>query len=296
MYKLFKNSIFLAFLSTALGGINSVVFKVLMETSSFQKIALYEAFFLVCFFASIKGWQLKSLNKQSLIFLFLGSFLQGMGFLFFYLSLQYLTPLEFSFLGRNQATFSILLGAFLLKEKQSIQKWFSIILLLLGAFTFTYTPNSTNNYLAIFFALLFCLSLSVRGLVIKKSEAIPINILMFWGSVFSFLIILALSLVGTPDDLLYKNLFELNLFFIVALSSLFSNAIGIVLYFKALERGYLSSVASIRALSPLFVAIYSSLFFEYSWTSLKIIGFIICLISMIVFLIPEKEKQQLESV
>ena len=284
MNSLIKNSLFLAFLSTALGGINSIVFKQLMEITSFQKIALYEAFFLICFFGVLKGWSIKSLTKNTLIYLHLGSFLQALGFLFFFLSLLYLSPLEFSFLSRNQATVSIFLGFYFLNEKHDLKNWIAMVLLLIGALTFTFSPNSVNNNIGIIFSLLFCISLSFRGLIIKKSGPIPLNVLMFWGAVFSFIVILLTSL-GSLSQL---NVFDLDLFLAVALSSLFSNAIGIMLYFKALEGGNLSSVTTIRAISPLFIAFYSSLFFEYSWTTLKVIGLIICLVSLSLFLIPDK--------
>lgn len=293
MNVLFRSSLFLALISTALGGINSIVFKQLIEVVSFQKIALYETCFLLCFFGICKGWSLKSLTTKSIIYLCLGSFLQALAFLFFFLSLVYLTPLEFSFLSRNQATLSIIIGFYILNETYSLKNWFSMGLLLLGAVIFTFSPVSINNNLGIIYALLFCISLSLRGLVIKKSNPIPVNIIMFWGAVFSFLIILPIFLGSRSSVFSLDDVFELDIFLIVSLSSLFSNAIGTALYFKALERGNLSTIASIRATSPLFVAVYSFFFFEYSWTTLKLTGLIICVFSLLIFLIPDKSRTKL---
>lgn len=287
---MFSKSIFLALLSTALGGINSIVVKELLAENSFEKLALYESFFLMSFFGILGGYSTRDISAKTKLLLFFGSLLGSLAFVSYYLSLFFLLPLEFSFLSRNQATISFFLGIIFLKESHSLKHLIAILFLILGSFSFTFSPIKAHNLYGFLFTFLFCLFLSIRGLCIKLGETIPSNILQFWSASFSFLFLAIYFLFSSYENNVYEELSDVYTFCIISISAFISNAIGTTLYFQALRIGSLSSVNSIRATSPIFVAFYSSFLFDYTWTSLKMIGLILCITSMAIFFLPEKRE------
>jgi drug/metabolite transporter (DMT)-like permease len=284
-----NRTIHYALLSTALGAIQGVIFKILMQTLPYQQIALVDSTFLCLFCLSIKGWDLRKLSSRAIKGLLWGSFLSGLGSFFYYLGINYLHPLEFSFIGRNQATFAILLGVFLLKEKCSLTTWVAIFLGCLGAMTFTYVENLTFHNLGGIFALGFCICFALRGWILKVSPSVGKAQLLFWGGVFSLLIALLQILYLTPLPLLELD-WKSPLLLWIPLTTLTSQILGNSLFYKALEIGQLSLVSSIRTWSPLFVAIYSYLFFPVTWASQQVLGAIFIVLSMLLLTFFNNKK------
>lgn len=286
VYSWKEKGLLLAFISTAVGGISTVTFKQLMTTMTYHEIALCEAFFLTFLFGVLKGWSLEGLGKREIACLFIGSLANAAGYLFFFLALCCLNPLELSFLGRNQVTLSILFGTFLLGERHPWYQWFAIFLMLGGALCFTYVPGVTHSLEGVFYASCFCTAMAARSLLIKLSKPIHTNVLMFWASLFCLIAVLISGGLSEEESKQLHQLIFSQSFLIIAASSFVANALGVSLFFRALQVGELSTVSAIRSLSPLFVALYTFPFVEYVWTPLKLVGLFSCLFSIAVFLVP----------
>lgn len=284
-----NRAIYYALFSTALGAIQGVSFKILMQTLPYQQISLVDSAFLCLFCLGIKGWDLRGVSSKAIKRLLCGSFLSGLGSFFYYLGISYLHPLEFSFMGRNQATFAILLGVFLLKERCSLTIWAAIALGCLGAMIFTYVESLSFHNLGGVFAIGFCVCFALRGWVLKISPFVGKAQLLFWGGIFSLLIALIQIFYLAPLPILKLN-WKSPILLWIPITTLVSQILGNALFYKALEIGQLSLVSSIRTWSPLFVAIYSYLFFPITWFFQQILGAIFIISSMLLLTFFNNKK------
>ncbi|MBS4167812.1 hypothetical protein PARA125_000442 [Parachlamydia sp. AcF125] len=280
----YSKSVWLGFVSTALGSINGVTFKKLFEEMPFQEIAVVEGLFLCFYFGIQKAYKLNGYCPKQLLYLFLGSCLSGLGNLLFFLSLAYFSPLEFSFLGRNQATISVILSRLLLNEQHSSTIWLAICLALGGSYFFSFVSLGNQLNSGILFVLLYCFVWALRGLLIKKSPPLPIKSLMFWGAFFSLWMVAFDILWIHNIEISWTRVFTSKNFLIIVFTTFFAQGIGAYLYYKALYQGGLSLISSIRSTSPFFVACLSTFFFDYRWTGPRIIGLFCCAASIILFI------------
>jgi len=281
-----QESIFFALISTALAAISSVAFKKLLEEMPYQEIALVESVFLCLFFGLQKGYRLTHLCAWDYFYLIGGCLLNAGGYLCFFLSLQHLSPIEFSFLGRHQATLSILIGWLFLGEKHTVLSWLAIGFALAGAYCFTFVDFYFNQSLVgVAFAFFYCLFFALRGLFVKLGPQVPVPTLLFWGCVANLLATVGTIYGLNPINISWERAFLSSKSVVIILTALVTQGIGIHLYFKALYLGQLSSVSSIRAISPFFVACYSMFLFEYEWTLVRFIGLLFCTFSILLFVL-----------
>jgi len=283
-----QKSILLALFSVFVGGLGSVVFKKLLERLPYQELAVAESFFLTLVFALWGGWKLKEITPRGLLFLCGGSLVNACGSLFFFLSLVHFSPIEFSFLGRNHVTFAIILGCVVLGERHGSLTWVAMLVALLGSYIFTYATPEALSYYSIFCVFLFCLSLAVRSLLLKLGPPLPLNAVMFWGNGFSFLLALMNILYLDPLPLDVKKIFLSSDFPLIAAVTFLSQAVGLSCFFKAIYLGQLSFITSLRALSPFSVALISLFLIEYEWTTRKLVGFLFCSLSVVLFITAER--------
>lgn len=277
-------AIIFTLISTALGAVYTLAFKLMIGRVAVLDLAIVETGFMVFFFAMLDGWRIYKLPKKQIKYLLLGGVCHGCATLFFYLSLQNLIPLEFSFLSRNQILFAILLGMLFLKERPSLWQWAAISTAVIGAFLFTFHRIEAGQYKGVLAAMGFCISLASRSFFLKKSEQVPIRAQLFAGFFAGFAISSVVSIFTrgyifptiTMDFLRYAAL--------VCLFSWLCIGVGISLYFAALKKGDLSFISSIRGLSPMFVGILSTTLYQYEWTSYRVMGLLVSLLSISLFI------------
>jgi drug/metabolite transporter (DMT)-like permease len=277
----------LAFLSTFLGSIATIVYKLLMKGGiSFFVIGLIESLTIVILLSWYRSaWNLKLIQPVQRCPLLIGALLQGMGAFSFYLALNYLDPITFSFLGRNQVTCSLLISFFFLKERHSPIIWLFIATSFIGSLSLAWTELSDEHPLGLFFAILFCLSFSLRSFVLKKTPNGPILPGIFYGYSFSLLFILT-SLMFQKGNMSIElpNLITITKISITATLAVLGS---IFFYIKSLNCELLSIVSSIRLFSPYFVMIYFISFHQYEMVSNKFYGFIIMSISILIFMLEK---------
>lgn len=276
-------AVFFAFLSTVLGAMHYVALKLLANHLSFFDIGLLETGFLTVFFFLLEGWRVKVASWTSLFYLAVGAILHAGAAFFFYFSIKFLMPTELSLLNRNQFVFSIILGVIFLKERPSTGQWAAIITASLGSLLFIYNKIHPNNT-AVLCALMCCLLFSTRTLLLKKSLGLHIRSQLFWGYFMSFIMmaIVAKILRGSAFPVLTMQYLQYGA--VTCLSAWIFIGAGLAFYFQAIKKSTLAYASSTRALLPLFVAIFSSLFFSFEWTTHNLVGGGLCCISIFLFL------------
>lgn len=289
-----------ALISTFLGALYAVIFKLLFTQISFLDIAMIETGFLTFFFGVLEGWRIKDRSRRVIKYLSLGALSHTVGTVCFYLSLQHLMPIEFSFLCRNQAVFAILLGFIFLKERPTPLQWLAMLTALFGSFIFTYSEVQPGTLLGIICAFGLCVAWAFRSMCIKKIPEVSTRTQMFWGLLCSSLSIHGIVFF-TRGTIIPR--FDIDFFrtcSIVCLTSWVCIGFGISLCFLAMKRGYISFISSIRAISPIFVTFLSSFFFQIEWSMMKVYGAGLCVLSIILFILvgyraPKKEALQEQS-
>lgn len=272
-----------ALLSTVLGAAEAVVYKKVLVGMPYHEVAFVDSFCLTLLFALLGGWKIENKSRAALFYLFVGSLISGLGVLFYFLSLQHLNSIDFSFLGRNHILFSVILAFFFLGERPTKRVWSAIVLAMVGAYFFTFSSLDNSTLTGIFCAFLFCVAYAVRGLFLKLGPTLPTKSIMFWTSLFTMVLSGIASLVF-EQSFDFERAFLTHNFTILAITTWIAQGIGLTLYFKAIMMGQLSTISSIRATNPFFVAIIALCLFDYTWTPFKLLGSLFCTLSIILFI------------
>jgi drug/metabolite transporter (DMT)-like permease len=283
----------LALISTALGALTSVMFKYLFEVMPYQEVALIESVFLVLFFLAKTPIRIFGYSWREKTIVLMGSLLNGLSYLFFFLSLSELAAVEFSFIGRNQTFISILLGIIFFGERYSFLMWVAMALALLGAYCFTYTSLESGSVLGVIYAICYCFLISLRGFFLKIGPSLSSREHMLWGSLFSLIFVAFSCFFMSQEPLNWQRMFTAKHLGVIIATTLLAQVVGITIYLKALYQEGFSKISAVRATSPFFVFIYSLFIFQYNWTALKTLAIVLSAASIILF-IYEQRKIQLE--
>jgi len=271
-----------ALISTVLGAAEAVVYKKVLVGMPYHEVAFVDSFCLAVLFAALGGWKISDKSRKGLFYLLVGSLISALGVLFYFLSLQHLNSIDFSFLGRNHILFSVILAFFFLGERPTKTVWSAIVLAMVGAYFFTFSSLDSSTLTGILCAFMFCSAYAVRGLFLKLGPVIPTKSIMFWTSLFSMLLS-GFTSFAVEQSFDFERAFLSHNFTILAITTWIAQGIGLTLYFKAIMMGQLSTISSIRATNPFFVAIITLCLFDYTWTPFKILGSLFCTISICLF-------------
>ena len=178
----------IALISTVLGAAEAVVYKKVLVGMPYHEVAFVDSFCLAVLFAALGGWKISDKSRKGLFYLLVGSLISALGVLFYFLSLQHLNSIDFSFLGRNHILFSVILAFFFLGERPTKTVWSAIVLAMVGAYFFTFSSLDSSTLTGILCAFMFCSAYAVRGLFLKLGPVIPTKSIMFWTSLFSMLL------------------------------------------------------------------------------------------------------------
>jgi drug/metabolite transporter (DMT)-like permease len=275
-----SKGISLAFLSMLLGSMATIMYKPIMADGvSPITVGLIESGGLSLFLLSFcRPWRIFKSSRRIVSPIILASLCQGVGSLSFIFGLSLLDPVTFSFLSRNQAIFSILLGCLFLNERHNSSTWVFIILAVLGSFVICYADLNIINLQGLLFALLFCLSFSLRNFVVRKHRRTPIMISIFYGYLFSFLILLLIGLFNQKVKLSLPDIKTT-----IKITSIAFFAVLGTLYFFQLSSRYekLSVITPIRLFSPFIVTLYFGWEIDYNYSPAKSLGIFIMAVSIL---------------
>lgn len=269
--------IFLAFLSMFLGCMATIFYKPIMQDGvSPALIGLIESGVLTIMLLYSRPWRLLKSDKRILQPIIWSSLLQAIGSISFIFGLHFLDPVTFSFLNRNQALFSIVLGYFFLKERHNTATWVYIITAIIGSIILCYADMNEMNTSGILFALLFCSSFSLRNFVMRKNTRMPAIINIFYGNLFTFILVALFAVLRPESVSVMPDISTMLKLFLIAAVAIFG-----ALYFYQLAFRFekLSVISPIRLFSPFIVTIYFGWQIGYNYAPVKMVGIMIMAIS-----------------
>jgi len=283
--------IILAFLSTLLGAATTIVYKPLMQSGvSFNTIGFIESLTIVLLLSWYRpAWDLKGIKTMQKRLLLGGAFLQGLGAFSFYIALNYLDPVTFSFLGRNQATCSLLLSFFFLRERHNPILWLFIATCFIGSFSLAWTELNHDHPIGLWFIALFCLSFSLRSFILRKYPHTPTLPGIFYGYSFSLIFILVSKTI--LDGSLIFDMPPIYHILQITITAALAVLGSVLFYIQALSCEPLALVSCIRLFSPYFVMVYFVCFRGYEMASNKLYGFILMSVALLLFVVGKYRKQ-----
>lgn len=215
--------------------------------------------------------------------------LNSFGVILLYISTSLLSPVEIGFIGRFYTVFAILLSLFILKERLNKKEIYFILAALLGIFLFIDTTNIYGASLigslcALFQTFFFALS----NIYIKRTMAVnkDSNSILFTNNCIA-LIFVTLYAIFTGQ--LWEGTLSFTGIGLIALSSLLTGFVGTLFLYEALKYLRFSIANTIRAFSPILLAIISFPFFPVEVTWQKIVGASVMLLS--IFLLTAGKKK-----
>lgn len=275
-----------AFLSMFLGCMATIFYKPIMQQGvSPAFIGLVESGAIMLILLYYRPWRLFSANKRILQPIIYASILQAIGGLSFIFGLYFLDPVTFSFLNRNQALFSIVLGYFFLRERHNLATWVYILTAIIGSVLLCYADLNSMNMVGVFFALLFCVSFSLRNFVMRKHKRMPAMVNIFCGNLFTFLFMICFALYK-PSAI--SSLPEMSIFAKLVMVALLAIFGALYFYQLAFRFEKLSIISPIRLFSPFVVTIYFGWQISYNYPPIKMVGILIMTFSCLTLIYSYK--------
>ena len=207
------------------------------------------------------------------------------GVAFWVIALRAAGPPVTSFLMKFQVVFSVILGAFFLKERLKSLEIFGIILTIIGGLIITY-DTSIFELKGSMYAILAAFCYSCLFIVVRKKGA-NLNMMMV-----ATLRSLGVSIVGILYLLIGgKFQFPTNIDLINMLIGGTCGAyIGKALQFQAIKLVDVSRTTAVTPLEAVFVVLLTFIFFDTIPSSIKLIGGGLILTGVIFLLIFRKEN------
>lgn len=262
-----------AFVSMFLGCMATIFYKpIMLQGVSPTLIGLVESGSLTLLLLYSRPWRLFKSNKRILQPIILASILQAVGGISFIFGLHFLDPVTFSFLNRNQALFSILLGCLFLHERHSTATWVYILTAILGSILLCFADIDGMNMSGVFFALLFCVSFSLRNFVMRKHKRMPAMVNIFCGNFFTLIFVVLFALYK-PDAI--SSMPDTSILIEIMLVSLIAIFGALYFYQLAFRFEKLSVISPVRLFSPFVVTIYFGWQIGYNFPPLKMAGILI---------------------
>lgn len=286
-----------AFISMFLGALATILFKPVMnEGVSPLTVGLLECVSIILFLGVIsKPWRLLKSNKRILQPTIMASICQAVGSIAFIFGLYYSDAVTFSFLSRNQAVFSLFLGYIFLGERQGIVTWTFILLAILGSFALCYSDLGVMSPLGIFYAILFCLSFSVRNFIWRKFPRMPVFINIFYGYVLFLVGLLGFAIMENQVIVMPETMSQA----LTIIGTSFFCMLGTQYFFQmAFRHEKLSVISPIRLFSPFIITIYFGWGIGYNYPPMKLAGIVIMSLAIVTLLYsyksPAKAKLKAE--
>ena len=290
---LHNRGIILAFLSTLLGASITILYKPLMANGMPAiSISLIESCAIVlCLAAFAKPWRLLRSNKRILYPIFICAVCQAVGNTCFYYGLSYLDPVTFSFLTRNQAVFSVLLGFFFLNERHDLSTWLFIVFAVIGSVLLCYADISPMNFIGVIFAMMFCLLFGVRNFILRRHPRTPALVNIFYGYLLSIILLLGLAVFSNSYSF---HSVDLNDILQISLIGIIASFGTIYTFQLALRYEAISIISPIRLFSPFMVALFFGWEIGFHYSSLKSLGMAVMTLAIMSLVYSSRQKYRMQ--
>ncbi len=219
--------------------------------------------------------------------LFILGMVGGTTAIFFFFALKLVGSSTLGFMMRFSTVFTVAMGVIYLKEAFNKGEMLGAVVMIIGALVMTF-KGGEHIIAGLFIALGISLAVSLEQFFmknyVKRIEPIVLNALRL---LFTFLVVSVYTMARM--DLAVP---PLDVLFLIFLGSVLAVVIGFVFYFKALEIAELSKVATIRAIDPFVILIYSLIFLGSVPTGLQLAGGVLVGAGAL-FLVVSRHKPQL---
>lgn len=244
-------------------------------------LVLYNALLCCAFTLPLVYKKILKTSKQELKFLLLAGILNGISMFFLFYGLSKSSPALVSMLNRSYIIFSILIGAFILKESISKTDWGLIFFAIIGIVLFMLKKDMAKLQLGALYGIASGLLFSLCNLTIKNKlhetcEYVTLFSINLTSSAIFFLICL-----GKDCKTLSLPLETKTLTF-VFLGSFLGSFLGLLFFYASIKTIPFYKANLYRSISPVISLLCGLFFFPVSLSTVNIIGLIILLSSFII--------------
>lgn len=276
-----NKAIIYTFLSIIFMSIGPTINKFALTNISPFTLVFYNAL-LCCFFAL--PFIYKKISKTSLHemkFLLIAGILNGVSMCFLFYGLNKSSPALVSMLNRSYIVFSIIIGAFVLKEYVARIDWILIVCATLGIFLFMIKKEMAKMQMGAFYGIASGLLFSFCNFTIKnKLDKTCECIILFSINLTSALMFFFICLFQGHEKLLIP--LEIKPLSFVFLGSFLGSFLGLLLFYTSIKTIPFYKANLYRSISPLVSLLCGLVFFPVSLTLVNLLGLIILLSSFII--------------
>ncbi len=271
------------FFSILLSGLATIMYKISLSYYSFENFILLNS--LICTFICATFVLYRNLSKKycpPIVDIGLcGKLMVVNAFALctYFGAIYLLHPAAFVLFTRFFVIFSFLSSYFYLKESASMEEAILLLILLCGGFCIAYDHEVESlmlNFTGVGFAVFSSFFFSVYySLVAKKTECTNRNYLIAVSHLFSYIILVTLSLLIKVPETIELNLFFKNIEYILLI--IFANIFifsSLFLFFRGAEFSTFRYSMAMRSLTPLIVLALSWPIFPLKLNAFNIVGFI----------------------
>ncbi|WP_227994842.1 DMT family transporter [Oceanobacillus sp. CFH 90083] len=216
----------------------------------------------------------------------------SLGVIFLYLSTSLLSPVEIGFIGRFYTVFAIIFSIFILKERLTKRESIFILIAVIGIFLFVETDGVLGaNLIGIVYAFLYTMFFALANIYIKKTMSAErdSNSILFTNNCVTLIFVI---LFGLFSQDLFDGQYSLNGISFIVVSSLLTGFIGTLFLYEALKYLRFAIANTIRAFSPILLALFSYPFFPVEITIPKILGAVVILLSIFLLTTSKGEESK----
>ncbi len=268
--------------------------KFALKDLSPMALVFYNAFLCCLFTLPLIHKKIFSVNRQEVKALICAGMLNGLSMYFLFYGLNKSSPALVSMLNRSYILFSILLGAFVLKERILRIDWALIIFATLGIILFMFKKEMGLIDGAALMGLLSGLLFSFCNLIIKNklhktSEYIILFSINFISAFFFFFICL-LDGVDTLHIPLDKKIISF-----IFLGAFLGSFLGLLLFYASIKKIPFYKANLYRSISPVVSLLIGLSFFPVFLSTINIIGLVILLSAFIIHSIIKVKNMESSS-
>lgn len=275
-----KLATFYAFLSIVFMSIGPTINKFsLLKISPFS-LVFYNASLCVLFSLPFIYKKIKKIQLNELKQLLIAGLFNGISMFFLFYGLDKSSPVLVSMLNRSYIIFSILLAAFVLKEKIAKSDWALILAAVSGIILFMYKDNIDHIESGAFYGLLSGAFFSLCNFTIKnKLKETSEYIILFSINLVTALLFFLITITKVTNGL---NLpFELKSLSLIFIGAFFGSFLGILFFYYSIKKIPFYKANLYRSLSPVLTLFIGIAFFPVQLTKMNWIGLILLISSFI---------------
>lgn len=225
-----------------------------------------------------KLFKISSLELQ---FLFIAGILNGISMFFLFYGLSKSSPAIVSMLNRSYIIFSILIGAFVLKEKVSKLDWGLIFFAVIGITLFMIKKEMAHLEGGAFYGLasgfLFSLcNLTIKNKLHKTCEYVTLFSINFMSAAFFFFI----CLFQKKENLIIP--FDSKVWSFIFWGSFLGSFLGLLFFYASIKTIPFYKANLYRSISPVVSLLCGLLFFPVFLSPINVVGLAIILSSFII--------------